>query len=60
MTDEEFIKETIAKELSILIRAGLVEVYISEDGEWLYQASEKAKSLTDIEKIALINAVEPY
>jgi predicted PhzF superfamily epimerase YddE/YHI9 len=49
IVDYDYGKEDVAHDLYLMVKAGLIDIKIREDGEWLYSASEKSKSLTEEE-----------
>ena len=54
MHDESYTKEHVAQELAHLVKIGLLDITIREDGEWLYFPSEYSKTLTEDQLIALL------
>lgn len=53
---DDITKETIINDLEHLIKLGLVEVIsINSDGEFLYGATEKARTLSESEITAFLN-----
>jgi hypothetical protein len=54
----EFTKENVAKELANLVKAGLVDVSMREDGEWIYSLSEFAKTLDEQQTLEIINQID--
>lgn len=55
MHDESYTKEHVAEELAYLVKVGLLDITIREDGEWLYFPSEYSKTLTEDQLIALLD-----
>ena len=49
IVDYDYGKEDVAHDLYLMVKAGLIDIKIREDGEWIYSASEKSKSLTEEE-----------
>lgn len=47
MKDKNITEEEIAEDLTLLVSAGLVDIAMREDGEWIYSASEYSKTLTE-------------
>ena len=47
MNDESFIKGQVDQDLMLMYKAGLVDVKMREDGQWVYFATDYAKSLSD-------------
>jgi DNA-binding transcriptional ArsR family regulator len=46
LNEEEYTKEQINQDLYFMYKAGLVDIQMREDGEWIYTATEYAKGLT--------------
>lgn len=40
-------KDELDEDLALLVRAGLVDIKMREDGQWLYSASQYSKTLTE-------------
>jgi hypothetical protein len=47
-------QERLIQDLNILIKYGMVDYEIDDDGEWVYKPSEKALRMTQEEQIAYI------
>ncbi len=47
--DYQYDKEDVVNDLYLMVKAGLVDIRIREDGEWVYSASEMSKTLTEKE-----------
>jgi DNA-binding transcriptional ArsR family regulator len=54
----EYTKEDVAQELAILVKAGLIDIKMREDGEWLYFPTEYSKTLTEQELIIAIDKIK--
>lgn len=54
----EYTKEDVAQELAILVKAGLVDIRMREDGEWVYFPTEYSKSLTQEELMLAIDKIK--
>jgi DNA-binding transcriptional ArsR family regulator len=46
LNEEESAKQQVIQDLQLMYKAGLVDVKMREDGEWIYFATEYAKSLS--------------
>lgn len=53
-------KLAIANDLTLMVKAGLVELRMREDGEWVYHASEYSKSLTPEQLFSIIENLDDY
>ncbi len=51
----EYTKEQVAQDLRLMYKAGLVDIKMREDGEWIYFATEYAKSLSQEEVTAILD-----
>jgi hypothetical protein len=49
MEEETYTKEELQKDLYLMVRAGLLDIAMREDGEWLYKITDEAKNLSDDE-----------
>ena len=54
----EYTKDDVAKELATLVKAGLIDVKMREDGEWVYHLSDHAKTLTEEEVLIEISKIK--
>ncbi len=55
MTDR-YSREDLDNDLGLMVRAGLLEINMREDGVWVYSVSEACKHMTDQEREELIQA----
>jgi DNA-binding transcriptional ArsR family regulator len=46
LNEEKSAKQQVIQDLQLMYKAGLVDVKMREDGEWIYFATEYAKSLS--------------
>jgi hypothetical protein len=46
LNEEESAKQQVIQDLQLMYKVGLVDVKMREDGEWIYFATEYAKSLS--------------
>lgn len=53
---DEYTREDLDDDLSLMVRAGLLDISMREDGVWLYSITEKAAKMTDQEKAEAIFA----
>ena len=53
----EYSREDLDRDIWLMVKAGLLEYRMREDGEWVFSVTEKSKSMTDDEKEAAIHAV---
>jgi len=51
-------KEEVANDLTLLVKAGLVDIAMREDGEWIYSASEYSKTLTEEQLMNILDNLE--
>lgn len=47
---DDYSKEDLQRDLAKMVQAGLLDLYIREDGEWLYSLSEKVALMNDLER----------
>ena len=53
----EYSMDELGEDLRLLVKAGLVDISIKENGDWLYKAVDGVSSLSPEEILAAINAV---
>ena len=56
----EYRREDLSKDLFLMVKAGVLDVNIREDGEWVYSVTEKGKIMTDDEKLEVLMNLENY
>lgn len=47
LNEEEYAKQQVAQDLMYMYKLGLVDIRMREDGQWVYFATDYAKSLSD-------------
>lgn len=52
--------DNLHQDLWALYRAGLIEARMREDGEWIFDASSKVKSMSETEIKQAIEAIGEY
>lgn len=57
MEKETYSKDNLQKNLYFMVKAGLLDIRIREDGQWLYEISDSSKSMTEYQKIKLLEDV---
>ena len=57
MEEETYSKDDLQKDLYFMVKAGLLDIAMREDGEWLYKISDSSKDMTEYEKIRLLEEV---
>jgi len=50
----EYNQQDLIQDLNVLIKHGMVDYMIDDEGEWVYKPSEKALRMTYEEQIAFI------
>jgi hypothetical protein len=58
VNDETIIKEQINQDLYFMYKAGLIDIKMREDGEWVYFATEYAKGLTPEQLDKIFNSFD--
>jgi hypothetical protein len=53
--DYHYDKEDVVNDLYLMVKAGLVDIRIREDGEWVYSASEMSKTLTEEQLVEILS-----
>jgi hypothetical protein len=60
MSNEPYEKEELTRDLTLMVKAGLLDIYMREDGEWVYKASDKSLQMTDEEKLEILDNLQDY
>lgn len=50
-------REDLDRDLWLMVKAGLLEYHMREDGEWVFNVTEESKAMTDEQREAAIHAV---
>ncbi len=56
----EYTKEEVQNDLTLMVKAGLIDIHMREDGEWIYSASEYSKTLTAEQLLEIIENLDSY
>jgi hypothetical protein len=57
--DDEYTKDDLHNDMEFLRKAGLIEVIgVTEDGQWLWAATEKSKTMTQEELLRIMEEEE--
>jgi hypothetical protein len=56
----DYDKDDLQKDLYLMVKAGLLDINMREDGQWLYSASEASRNMTEEEKIAIISRLDDF
>ena len=51
---EPYNRDDLEKDLTQMVKAGLLELFIRDDGEWVYSVPEEIKALTEAEQADLL------
>lgn len=51
---EQYNRDDLEKDLTQMVKAGLLELFIRDDGEWVYSVPEAIKALTEDEQADLL------
>jgi len=57
---ENYNREDLSRDLFLMVKAGLLDVRMREDGEWVYHPSEASLTMTEEEKIDLISRLDEF
>lgn len=57
---DDYCREDLSKDLFLMVKAGILEVNMREDGEWVYSVSEKGRNMTDEEKFEALMNLDSY
>jgi hypothetical protein len=48
--DDDYTKEDLSNDLAAMVKAGLLDIRIREDGEWVYVVTDKAAAMSEEER----------
>ncbi|MBV5279973.1 MAG: hypothetical protein J0651_01510 [Actinobacteria bacterium] len=60
MSSEDYTKDDLGRDLFLMVKAGLLDVSMREDGEWVYNVSESSLLLSETEKADIISRLDDY
>jgi len=60
MANSDYTKDDLSRDLFLMVQAGLLEVRMREDGEWVYHPSEAALAMSDEEKADIISRLDEF
>jgi DNA-binding transcriptional regulator PaaX len=60
MSLDKYNKDDLSRDLFLMVKAGLLDVSMREDGEWVYKVSEAALLLTEEEKSDVLCRLDDY
>jgi DNA-binding transcriptional regulator PaaX len=60
MSLDKYNKDDLSRDLFLMVKAGLLDVSMREDGEWVYKVSEAALLLTEEEKSDVLSNLDDY
>jgi predicted PhzF superfamily epimerase YddE/YHI9 len=49
MGNEEYTRDDLDRDLFLMVKAGLLDISMREDGEWVYRVNPATESMTDEE-----------
>lgn len=52
---DDYTKDELQNDLAIMVKAGLLDIRMREDGEWVYVISEAAAAMTEEEREKALN-----
>ena len=56
----DYDKDDLQKDLYLMVKAGLLDINMREDGQWLYSASEASRNMTEEEKMDIISRLDDF
>ena len=54
MENDRYSREDLSDDLGAMVNAGILEIHIREDGEWVYSVSEIVKNMSEEEREELL------
>lgn len=58
--DEKYSRDELEKDLYLMVKAGLLEVFMRDDGQWVYAVTEEAKKLTEEQTRELLDNLSDF
>lgn len=47
---DDYTADDLTRDLALMVKAGLLEMHIRDDGEWVYKVSAKAEAMSEEER----------
>ena len=60
MSSEKYSREELSRDLHLMVKAGLLDVFMREDGEWVFNVTEESKNMTEEERANLLARLEDF
>jgi len=60
MSSERYSREELSRDLFLMVKAGLLDMFMREDGEWVFSVSEKSKELSQEELSSVLDRLEDF
>jgi len=54
---DKYSRDELEKDLYLMVKAGLLEVFMRDDGQWVYAVTEEAKQMTEEQQRAALDAL---
>lgn len=53
-------KDELQRDLYLMVKAGLLDISMREDGQWLYSVTEASKQMTDEERLDILSRLDEF
>jgi hypothetical protein len=60
MSSERYSRDELSRDLFLMVKAGLLDMFMREDGEWVFSVSEKSKELSQEELSSVLDRLEDF
>lgn len=57
---DNYSKEALSRDLWLMVKAGLLDIAVREDGEPVYVISEMASGMSEDERLEVLNRLEDF
>lgn len=57
---DEYDKDELQRDLYLMVKAGLLDINMREDGQWLYSVTEASKKMTEQERLDILCRLEDF
>jgi hypothetical protein len=54
MSNSDYTKDDLSRDLYLMVKAGLLDVSMREDGEWVYRPTQECREMTEEQKLSVL------
>lgn len=56
----DYDKDDLAHDMYLMVKAGLLDINMRDDGEWVYSVTDKSRNMTEEEREYIITHLNDY